>query len=259
MKKLLTLLTILAIAGVCRGGLVVNTNILIVSGSGNSNDNTWFFYTTNLWFVNGATGFTNPASAQLYYNTNSGGGGVAWEIITNGGSVFFEDYFNLAASPQGGWTLGFSIAPPPTIAYWSANTLTNWTQAASNYWRWPNDSVTFSASGRNFSSGVNSNQLLITLDGNAIFTGPWSAAGGFAWYVTGTVTWDGANLISIGQFTSGDTNNPIGYDQEMITSAMVGTNVWGWVVLGDTNGLTFDSASISAARASTNDTPSHIH
>jgi len=258
MKKLLLILIVilsLKPGAHAQSGSALNTNILIVTGSGNSNDNTWFFYSTNLWYANGASGYTNSASDQLYLDTN---GTPAWVIVTNGGSVSFQDYFTLAASPQSAWSDGFAPAPAPSVVFWSAITLTNWISATSNYWQYPGDTVSFNAGGRNMSSGSKSNAIVVQVDGNSVFTGPWSAAGGFPWYLSGTVQWDGTNFISTGHFVSGDSNNPTGDDYEVFTNVMVGTNRWSFAVYGDTNGLKFDAAAISAGRAPTNDSEQHV-
>ena len=153
-----------------------------------------------------------------------------------------------------------NVAPgqPVTITFLLVNTNVPWTTLTTNYWSAPGDYVTISASGRNLSAATNSNALILTLDGHRIFTGPWTAGAGNQWTVYGRVQWDGSNLLSSGTFTSGDTNTPSAADTEIISTASIGTNAWAWQVWGQTNGLTFDAATITASRATTSDAPQHL-
>jgi len=143
------------------------------------------------------------------------------------------------------------VIPPPS--------LTAWTTTTTNFWTTPGDVVYFSGSGRNKSASPNTNQLTLSIDGNPIFTGPFTSGCGFAWTLSGTVQWDGTNWLSSGRCRTGDSNNPDAYDAELVTNVTVGVNTWLWSVNGDTNGLTFDSANVSANRAPATggDSPQH--
>lgn len=171
----------------------------------------------------------NGATAQLYNPSGP---------ITGGSFSAYYLHFN-----------GF-IAPTPAV--------TNWTQTTTNFWTEPGDSVQFSGSGYDLSSGINSNQLVIAVDGNQIFTSPWTSGARTVWTLSGQVVWDGSNFISTGVFSCGDTNNPTGGIGGYFSNVVVGTNHWTWSVLGDTNGLTFTSANIVPSRVPTNDLPQYF-
>jgi hypothetical protein len=144
-----------------------------------------------------------------------------------------------------------------TIQFLLLSQQTNWISTATNFWSVPNDIVRFRASGWNKSSGANSNQLVVAVDGNAVFTGPWTAAAGYAWQISGRVQWDGTNLNYAANFLSGDSNTPTAFDAGIITNVTIGHNTWTWTLVGDTNGLSFDSAAIAADRLPSNDIPIH--
>ncbi|MDE1906154.1 MAG: hypothetical protein KGH75_06845 [Rhodospirillales bacterium] len=225
----------------------IDYSTIILSGSGE-------------FWLNGTYSLQSgiPLTTNAVY-TNNLGYGIAWGISGstyywfNGSGDYISTNFPYQWIP---YTMG-TPGPGATGVYGGWLTKTNWVTTTSNYWGAPADIVYFRGAGWNMSSGANSNRLSLTLDGHALFTGPFTSGAGMGWQLSGQVVWDGTNFLSTGRFDSGDTNQPFGADSELITNAIAGTNQWAWVVSGDTNGLTFDAAQIAASRAPIGDVPVH--
>lgn len=149
------------------------------------------------------------------------------------------------------------VPPPPGGG--GIGCLTNWTITTTQYWTFPGDKVTISASGRDFDwYSTATNQITVYVDAtNLVFNGPYTAGENLQWMFSGTVQWDGSNYLATGSLTSGDTNlvSNSATDTEICTNVIAGTNTWTFIVTGDTNALTFDSTCLTAWRAPTNDTP----
>lgn len=216
---------------------------LATSGIGDGTASISFSTVSNVWVVSGLTSGGEWSEPFGQYPPN----GSNARLYNSSGAI--TGYF-------GSYYLHFNNISVPTSG---VPVMTIWTTQTTNYWSAPGDVVYFSASGRNWSSGANSNQLVLTLNTNAIFTGPFTAGCGFAWTLSGSAHWDGTNLYSVGHMLTGDTNTPEGNDSESFTNVAIGTNAWQWTVQGDTNGLTFDSINIVAGRAPTNDFAQHAY
>ena len=217
----------------------LNTNLLLLTGAGDTNANGSYVWTNNEYLSTNnyaATNWYPPLHEWIigdeYWTTN-----------------FPTNWFANSAAPAPSGAFAFTPIVP---------SLTGWSTITTNYWTRPGDYVTFAGSGRNQSiPGVTSNQLVVSIDGNPVFTGPWSSGAGYAWQISGRVSWDGTNFNCSGTMQTGDSSTPSGQDIEQFTNVVVGTNTWLWTVNGDTNGLTFINAGVLAARAPTNDAPSH--
>lgn len=233
---------------------IINTNVVIISGAGTIADNGIYLYTLGTFGV-ASSGYTNQnGDGASIWGTPV----VGWNINYTSGS--YQDYTTGTNAFPATWSTSVGgTAPAPTGTFLIIPAITNWGIKTTNYWRVPGDYVAFSGSGRNLDvPGVSSNQLMVTVDGHPIFTGPWTSGAGLQWSLAGQVQWDGTNFLSSGQFTSGDTNAPAGTDVELFTNVVIGTNAWSWIICGDTNGLTFDAANLVASRYPSNDVPQHL-
>jgi hypothetical protein len=258
MRKLLAFAVSTALAFSANAQWWANTNVVFLTGAGDSADNGTFLSDPNPDFYGSAAGWTNTVSGDWIFLVN--GGFVIESTSTSGshGSFGGVKYDSTTNGFPLTWSVdSYGTSPAPNGSYAMYPAVTNWVAPATNFWPVPNDWVSFNASGRNMSAGASSNLLAVLMDGKPVFLGPWCQGAGNQWTVYGRVQWDGTNLTSTGTIMTGDTNTPTWTDTEIITNAAIGTNTWSWVVLGDTNGLKFDAATFSASRATTNDVPTH--
>lgn len=210
----------------------VDTNIVIISGAGNTNDNTAYYWD--------GVGYTASSGIRITpLSTNK------WAL--DGG--YFSSNF-----PAVWYDVGYLGWPPPdpTGAFYT-NTVamppTLWSVAMTNYWTVPGDAVSYQAEGRNMATTNAMTGIEILIDTNIIYQSALSAGNGAPFTLDGRMKWDGTNINYYAEMTSGAPSNQQPATFGQLVGYPVGTNSFSIVPTGNTNGFILLAASVQTTRA----------